>query len=115
MTCRYHRLASPPGDITSSSRRDRWWRPLALGTFALVLLGVAYPLFVLSLLADTDLGIFRPVLDQVLGQRWHWVFLLGTTCLLLGAGLSAWKLWRLESPSAGQLQGAAFLARIVSR
>ncbi len=115
MARRYRRRSSLLGDVASSSRRGPWWKPLAIGVFAFLLLGVAYPLFVIHLLADTDVGMFRPVLDQVLGRRWHGALLIGTACLLLGAGLSAWKLWKRESLSQGQLQGASFLSRLLAR
>jgi len=112
---RYRRRSSPVADVAASSRRGSWWKPLAIGAFAFLLLSVAYPLFVLYLLADADAGILRPVLDQVLGRQWHRSFLIGTSCLLLGAGLSAWKYWRQEAPSRGQLQGASFLSRLLAR
>lgn len=115
MTRRYRRRSSPVADVAASSRRGPWWKPLAIGAFAFLLFGVAYPLFVLHLLADTDAGMFRPVLDQVLGRQWHRAFLIGTACLLLGAGLSAWKYWRQEALSHGQLQGASLLARLLAR
>lgn len=111
----YRRRPSPLADVAASSRRGPWWKPLAIGAFAFLLFGVAYPLFVLYLLADADAGILRPVLDQVLGRQWHRAFLIGTACLLLGAGLSAWKYWRQEALGHGQLQGASFLARLLAR
>ena len=104
MAGRYRRRSSPVADVAVSSRRGPWWRPLAIGAFAFLLLGVASPLFVLHLLAYTDAGILRPVLDLVLRRQWHRAFLIGTACLLLGAGLSAWKYWRREALSHGRLQ-----------
>lgn len=115
MARRYRRRSSLLGDVASSSRRGSWWKPLAVGGVAFLLLGVAYPLFVLHLLADADVGMLRPVLDQVLGRQWHRAFLIGTACLLLGIGLSAWKYWRQEALSHGQLQGASFLSRLLAR
>lgn len=115
MARRYRRRSSPIAEVAASSRRGPWWKPLAIGAFAFLLFGVAYPLFVLHLLADTDAGMFRPVLDQVLGRQWHRAFLIGTACLLLGAGLSAWKYWRREALSRDQLQGASFLSRLLAR
>jgi len=112
---RYRRRSSPVADVAASSRRGPWWKPLAIGAFAFLLFGVAYPLFVLHLLADADAGILRPVLDQVLGRQWHRAFLIGTACLLLGAGLSAWRYWRQEALSQSQLQGASFLSRLLAR
>ena len=115
MARRYRRRSSPLADVAASSRGGPWWKPLAIGAFAFVLFGVAYPLFVLHLLADADAGILRPALDQVLGRQWHRAFLIGTVCLLLGAGLSAWKYWRREALSRDQLQGASFLSRLLVR
>ena len=115
MARRYRRRSSLLTDVAASSRRGPWWKPLAIGVFAFLLLGVAYPLFVLHLLADADVGILRPVIDQVLGRQWHRALLIGTACLLLGAGLSAWKYWRHEAPSHGQLQGASILSRLLAR
>ncbi len=59
--------------------------------------------------------MFRPVLDQLLGRQLHRTFLIGTACLLLGAGLSAWKYWRHEALSRGELQAASFLSRLLAR
>ncbi|MCZ8318808.1 MAG: hypothetical protein O9303_08345 [Silanimonas sp.] len=115
MARRYRRKPSPLRDVAASSRRGPWWKPLAIGAVAFLLFGVAYPLFVLHLLADTDAGILRPVLDQMLGRQGHRAFMIGTACLLLGAGLSAWKYWRQEALSHGQLQGASFLTRLLAR
>ncbi|MCZ8164978.1 hypothetical protein [Silanimonas sp.] len=115
MARRYRRSSSPVSDVAASSRRGPWWKPLAIGVFAFLLFGVVYPLIVLHLLADADAGILRPVLDQVLGRQWHRAFLIGTACLLLGAGLSAWKYWRQEALSHGQLQDASFLSRLLAR
>ena len=115
MARRYRRRSSPVADVAASSRRGSWWKPLAIGAFAFLLLSVAYPLFVLYLLADADAGVLRPVLDQVLGRQWHRAFLIGTACLLLGGGLSAWKYWRQDALSNGQLQGSSLLARLLAR
>jgi hypothetical protein len=102
-------------DVAASSRRGPWWRPLAIGVFAFLLFSVVYPLFVMNLLADADVGLLRPVLEQVLGRQWHQAFLIGTACLLLGVGLSAWKYFRQEALSHGQLRGASFVSRLLAR
>ena len=115
MARRARRRSSPIADVAASSRRGPWWKPFAIGVFAFLLFGVAYPLFVLHLLADADAGVLRPVLDQVLGRQWHRAFLIGTACLLLGAGLSAWKYLRQEALSHAQVQGASFLSRFLAR
>lgn len=115
MARRYRRRSSPVADVAASSRRGPWWKPLAIGVFAFFLLGVAYPLFVLQLMANTEAGFLQPVLEKILGRRWHGAFLIGTACLLLGAGLSAWKYWRQEALSNGQLKGASFLSRLLAR
>ena len=115
MARRSLRRSSPNAGVAVSSRRGPWWQPLAIGAFVFLLFGVAYPLFVLYLRADVDAGILRPVLDQVLGRQWHRAFLIGTACLLLGAGLSAWKYWRQEALSQARLQGASFLSRLLAR
>lgn len=115
MARRYRRRSSLMVDVAASSRRGPWWKPLTIGVFAFLLFSVAYPLFVLHLLADADASILRPVLDQVLGRQWHRAFLIGIACLLLGTGLSAWKYWRQEALSHGQLQGASFLSRLLAR
>lgn len=115
MARRYRRRSSPLSDVATSSRRGKWWKPLAAGMFAFWLLGVVYPLFVLQLMANTDAGFLQPVLEKVLGRRWHWAFFIGTACLLVGAGLSAWRYWRQEALSRGQLQGASFLSRLLAR
>ena len=115
MARRYRRRSSRVADVAASSRRGTWWKPLAIGVFAFLILGVIYPLFVLQLMANTDAGTLEPVLEKILGRRWHGAFLIGTACLLLGAGLSAWKYRRQEALSAGKLQGASFLSRLLAR
>jgi hypothetical protein len=115
MARRYRRRSSPVSDVAASSRRGPWWKPLAIGSFAFLLFSVAYPLFVLNLLADAQVGILRHVLEQVLGSQWHRAFVIGTACLMLGAGLSAWKYWRQEALTYSQLQGASFLSRLLAR
>jgi len=115
MARRYRRRSSPLSDVAASSRRGKWWKPLAVGMIAFLLLGVVYPLFVLQLMANTDAGILQPVLEKILGRRGNGAFLIGTACLLLGAGLSTWKYWRQEALSQGHLQGASFLSRLLAR
>lgn len=115
MTRRYRRRSSPVADVAASSRRGAWWRPLVVGAFAFLLFCVAYPILFLHPLADANAGTSSPMLDQVLGRHWHRALLVGTACLLLGAGLSAWKYRRQEALSHGQLQGAAFISRLLAR
>ena len=115
MVRRHRRRVSPLADVAASSRRGPWWRPLVIGCFSFLLVGVVYPLFVLHLLADAEVRMFRPILDQVLGRRWYGAYMIGTACLLLGAGLSAWKLWTSGSLSKVQLHGASFLSRLLAR
>jgi hypothetical protein len=115
MARRNRSRSSSLADVAASSRRGPWWKPLAIGSFAFFLFSVVYPLFVLNLLSDAEAGFLRPVLEQVLGRQWHRAFLIGTACLFLGAGLSAWKYWRQQTLSHGQLQGASFVSRLLAR
>lgn len=115
MARRYRRRSSPLSDVASSSRRGPWWRPLAFGGFGFILFGVAYPLSVMNMLADVEAGMLRPVLDEVLGRRVRGAILLGMACLLLGAGLSCWKLWAQQGLDAAHLRGASFLSRLLAR
>ncbi len=115
MAYRYRRRPSPLTDMATPSRRGPWWKPLAIGGIAFVLFSVVYPLFVLNLLAEAEVGFLRPVLEQVLGRHWHRAFLIGTACLLLGAGLSTWKYWRHGALSHRHLEGASLLSRLLAR
>lgn len=115
MARRYRRKSSPLSDVASSSRRGPWWRPLIFGGVGFLLFGVAYPLFVLNMLSDVEVGMLRPVLDEVLGRRVRGAMLLGTACLLLGAGLSCWKLWTQQGLNGAQIRGASFLSRVLAR
>lgn len=112
---RCRRRSSPVGDVAAMYRRGPWWKPVAFGALAFLVFSMAYPLLVHHLVADKDSGMFRPVLDQVLGRQLHRTFLIGTACLLLGAGLSAWKYWRHEALGRGELQAASFLSRLLAR
>lgn len=115
MARRYRRRSSSLADVASSSRRGPWWRPLAYGGFGFLLFGVVYPLVVMIMLADVEAGMLRPVVDEVLGRRVRGAMLLGMACLLLGTGLSCWKLWTRRGFDAAQLRGASFLSRLLAR
>lgn len=86
-----------------------------MGAFAFVLLAMVYPLLIDHALTHRRFDFLQPLMERLMGRYGRGATLLGTACLVLGAGLSGWRFVSRSRLDRAQVRHATWLSKLIAR